>query len=523
MFGRMARDRYQNSYDAERDRRSSGRRSSSTAYVPASGRVTRTRSEANAYSGSASRARANAYSRSSSRTGGASYRGSSAAGTSRGGSAYRNARSSASYSNTVRTENRAGRNSQARRSQQRAVPTARGRQRVLTEAEKEYYRKKRAQARRRKAARKRAYQARAFVLLSLCLILFLGFKGLSTIADYIDASRQNALDAMQNIGFQKDNDRIDATETTAASASDAAGGMALGDGVSTNLASAGTTTTAAITDPTHVLSNGRYLDITKPMVALTWDDGPKASVGNHLMDVLEANNGRGTFFIVGERIDQAADEVKRMATDGHEIANHSWDHDEKLSKKGSDYIRNEFDKTNQKVQELTGVTPTLARLPGGIVSTDVKNTLTMPMIFWSLDTLDWKTRDAQSTITAIQNNIKDGDIVLMHELYDATSQACDTVIPWLNQQGYQMVTVSELIQFRNASVAGGNGKQYSNFPPQPTEAAAAETTTAEGDTAAVGAAADTAETAAADNADTVDEGGDSAAGDAMSAESVTEA
>ena len=59
----------------------------------------------------------------------------------------------------------------------------------------------------------------------------------------------------------------------------------------------------------------------------------------------------------------------------------------------------------------------------------------------------------------------------MHELYDATSQACDTVIPWLNQQGYQMVTVSELIQFRQAAVAGGNGKQYSAFRPQPTEAA----------------------------------------------------
>ena len=392
------------------------------------------------------------------------------------------------------------------------MSTARGRQRVLTEAEKEYYRKKRARARRRKAARKRAYQARAFVLLSLCFILFLGFKGLSSVANYIDTSRQNALDAMQRIGLQCDNDRIDATETTAASASDAAGSMAvgstaLGDGVSTNIAS--TTTSAAITDPTHVLSSGRYLDITKPMVALTWDDGPKSSVGNHLMDVLEANNGRGTFFIVGNRIDKNADEVKRMAADGHEIANHSWDHDEKLSKKGSDYIRNEFDKTNQKVQELTGVTPTLARLPGGIVSTDVKNTLTMPMIFWSLDTLDWKTRNAQSTITAIQNHIKDGDIVLMHELYGATSQACDTVIPWLNQQGYQMVTVSELIQFRNASVSGGNGKQYSNFPPQPTEAAVTEAAAAE----TTGTdAADTVEAAEAESAEEAGAGGAAAEG-----------
>ena len=364
--------------------------------------------------------------------------------------------------------------------------SARGRRRVLTEAEKEYYRRQRALARRRKAARKRAYQARAFVLITLMLICFLGFKGLSYIANYIDTSRQNAVNAMQDIDIQRDHSSIDVTESIGAAMSDAvtadtpgidgaADASALGDGISTNLANGETvsppTPETSVADPTHVLSNGRYLDITKPMVALTWDDGPKSSVGNHLMDVLEANNGRGTFFVVGERIDKDPDEVKRMVADGHEVGNHSWDHDEKLSKKGVDYIRSEFDKTNQKVQELTGVTPTLARLPGGIASEDVKSTLTMPMIFWSIDTLDWKTKNAQSTINAIQGNIKDGDIILMHELYDATSQACDSVIPWLNQQGYQMVTVSELIQFRQAAVAGGNGKQYSAFRPQPTEAA----------------------------------------------------
>ena len=365
------------------------------------------------------------------------------------------------------------------------MSSARGRRRVLTEAEKEYYRRQRALARRRKAARKRAYQARAFVLLTLILICFLGFKGLSYIANYIDTSRQNAVNAMQDIDIQRDHSSIDVTESIGAAMSDAvtadtpgidgaADASALGDGISTNLANGETvsppTPETSVADPTHVLSNGRYLDITKPMVALTWDDGPKSSVGNHLMDLLEANNGRGTFFIVGERIDKDPDEVKRMVADGHEVGNHSWDHDEKLSKKGVDYIRSEFDKTNQKVQELTGVTPTLARLPGGIASEDVKSTLTMPMIFWSIDTLDWKTKNAQSTIDAIQGSIRDGDIVLMHELYDATSQACDTVIPWLNQQGYQMVTVSELIQFRQANVVGGNGKQYSAFRPQPTEA-----------------------------------------------------
>ena len=92
------------------------------------------------------------------------------------------------------------------------MSTARGRRRVLTEAEKEYYRRQRALARRRKAARKRAYQARAFVLITLILICFLGFKGLSYIANYIETSRQNAVNAMQDIDIQRDHSSIDVTE-----------------------------------------------------------------------------------------------------------------------------------------------------------------------------------------------------------------------------------------------------------------------------------------------------------------------
>lgn len=372
------------------------------------------------------------------------------------------------------------------------VQSTNGRRRVLTQAEKDARRQKMIQARRRKEARRRAYQARAIVILSLVLVVFLSFKGLSSIANFINASRQSALDAMQNIDIDRNDTIVDVSDGMSGTADASAEAGAAED--TANASGATNETAADLSDPTHVLSNGRYIDTTKPMVALTWDDGPKPSVGNHLMDLLEANNGRGTFFIVGERIDQSVDEVKRMAADGHEIGNHSWDHDEKLSKRGSDYIRNEFDKTNQKVAEVTGITPALIRLPGGIVSDDVRNTVTQPMIYWSVDTLDWKTRNAQSTIDAVQSSIKDGDIVLMHELYDATSQACDTLIPWLNQQGYQLVTVSELIQFRNAEAVGGNGKQYECFRPQETTAAetAAVETTAEESAAETAASEDNA-------------------------------
>lgn len=87
----------------------------------------------------------------------------------------------------------------------------------------------------------------------------------------------------------------------------------------------------------------------------------------------------------------------------------------------------------------------------------------MPAILWSVDTLDWKTRDAQSTIQTILDNVKDGDIILMHDLYSATADASEVVIPELVNRGYQLVTVSELASYRGGMIPG---KSYSQFRPK---------------------------------------------------------
>ena len=147
-----------------------------------------------------------------------------------------------------------------------------------------------------------------------------------------------------------------------------------------------------------------------------------------------------------------------------------------MSSKGQDYIRNEFDKTDDAVEKAAGVRPALVRLPGGNISNDVKAVVKKPLIFWSIDTEDWRSRDAEKTQNSILSQVKDGDIVLMHALYLSTAQACKTVIPELHARGYQLVTVSEMIHFRGQNVQGGNGVQYKNFPP--VETAAAESSTA---------------------------------------------
>lgn len=216
-------------------------------------------------------------------------------------------------------------------------------------------------------------------------------------------------------------------------------------------------------NPNVVFSSGRLLDLTKPMVALTYDDGPRSANGNHIMDVLEQNNGRATFFLVGENVKADAAEVQRMAQDGMEIGNHSYDH-RYYNKLSAAEIAAEISSCNAVIQETAGVTPVLTRLPGGNVTKTVRETVSMPMIYWTNDTRDWETKSTQKTIDRVVGHVKDGDIVLMHEIHSSTVNAQDTIIPALVQQGYQLVTVSELAYYHNYGLT--TGTQYKAFPAQ---------------------------------------------------------
>lgn len=211
-----------------------------------------------------------------------------------------------------------------------------------------------------------------------------------------------------------------------------------------------------------VWSGGRYLDPSKPMIALTFDDGPYAPVGNRIMDSLEKYDGRATFFVVGNRVADYKTEIRRMHDNGHEIANHTYDH-KYLNKLGADEIRSQVELCNQAVAAVTGESPKLVRLPGGSKNSTVVNNVTYPMIMWNIDTLDWKTKNAEKTVQAVIGKVKDGDIVLMHELYTASGDAAVSLIPALKQQGFQLVTVSELIRFRGGVKDGGI---YYSFRPQ---------------------------------------------------------
>ncbi|MCD8082202.1 MAG: polysaccharide deacetylase family protein [Clostridiales bacterium] len=199
---------------------------------------------------------------------------------------------------------------------------------------------------------------------------------------------------------------------------------------------------------------GRVIDPSRPMVALTFDDGPQTAVGNRIMDILAQYDGKATFFLVGSRVPGQAAEVARMVAEGHEVANHTMNH-KYLQKLGAAQIQSEVNQCNDTIQAVCGVRPTLMRLPGGNHNATVLANTGMPMIQWSIDTLDWKTRNADATVAAVLNHIQDGDIVLMHELYSATGDAVARIVPELAARGYQMVTVSELAAAKGAALAPG--------------------------------------------------------------------
>lgn len=201
------------------------------------------------------------------------------------------------------------------------------------------------------------------------------------------------------------------------------------------------------------------IDPDKPMVALTFDDGPGKRTGE-LLDVLEKYDAHATFFMLGQKISSYESVVKKMKEIGCELGNHSYDHTS-LTNLGIKGIKSQINRTNKALKKATGSEATVMRPPYGAINDTVKSNVGMPMILWNIDTLDWKTRDANKTIEAVLNEVEDGDIVLMHDIHTETVDAAIELIPRLEDAGFQMVTVSELAAAKGETLK--NGGRYSDF------------------------------------------------------------
>ena len=196
-----------------------------------------------------------------------------------------------------------------------------------------------------------------------------------------------------------------------------------------------------------------YVDPEKPMLALTFDDGPGTDT-DRLLSVLEENNARATFFMVGTRVPQRPETIKRMKEIGCELGNHTAEH-KNLKKLSDAEIKEAIQSVSDQVAEATDGSPTtVTRPPYGAFDDHVKAAASSPLIMWSVDTLDWKTKNVESTIKSV-NSATDGDIILMHDIHKTSVEAAIKVIPQLVEKGYQLVTVSEMAEARGVKLEDG--------------------------------------------------------------------
>ena len=201
------------------------------------------------------------------------------------------------------------------------------------------------------------------------------------------------------------------------------------------------------------------IDPNKPVIAFTFDDGP-STYDLDIIDYLVDSHSTATFFVVGNRIGNFKSSIEKMLEYGMEVGNHSYDHKYLPNLSQSNFIK-EITSTNDIYKNLTGKELQLFRPPYGAASSANLRAAEVPSILWSIDTLDWSSRNADKVYAKIMENPRNGDIILMHSLYESTRDAVKMVIPELYKKGFQIVSVSELAKLKGKQIE--IGKSYTCF------------------------------------------------------------
>src|SRR6266581_5842023 len=188
--------------------------------------------------------------------------------------------------------------------------------------------------------------------------------------------------------------------------------------------------------------------VAGPYIAMTFDDGPGATLTPKLLDLLAAHHIKATFFLIGQNVAQKPDIVAREVREGHEIANHSWSHPN-LAKMSDDGVRDQLHKTEDAIRSASGNRLTLLRPPYGSITARQKKWINQEfgykIVLWDVDPLDWRRPGPNVVCNRIVKNTRAGSIVLAHDIHPGTIEAMPCVLDQLEAKGFKFVTVSELI------------------------------------------------------------------------------
>ena len=214
-------------------------------------------------------------------------------------------------------------------------------------------------------------------------------------------------------------------------------------------------------DNVNYYAFNRKLDKNKPMVALTFDDGPDPKRTPEIIEVLKKYNARASFFDIGNLMEKNPETLEKEVKSGCDVGGHTYSHVD-LNKLSKEEINEEIKKLEDVFRNVTNQEIKYIRPTYGNANSLVRETVKHPLINWCVDSLEWKTRDTDKILDEIYKTKDfDGKIIIMHAIYDATVEAVKKLVPDLIEKGYELVTISEMAEYKGYQLE--NGKVYYQF------------------------------------------------------------
>lgn len=185
-------------------------------------------------------------------------------------------------------------------------------------------------------------------------------------------------------------------------------------------------------------------DVDTPKIAITFDDGPDPYCTEQLLDGLKERGAKASFFVMGKQAEAYPELIRRMQAEGHLIGNHTYSHIQ-LGKNNRETFKKELIKTNELLRGITGEEPQYVRPPYGSWDKSFETELTMIPVLWTIDPMDWCSSDVNGIVRKVTEKAEENAVILMHDEYESTVTAALEIVDILQKQGYEFVTVDEIL------------------------------------------------------------------------------
>lgn len=185
-------------------------------------------------------------------------------------------------------------------------------------------------------------------------------------------------------------------------------------------------------------------DVDTPKIAITFDDGPDPYCTERLLDGLKERGAKASFFVMGKQAEAYPELIRRMQEEGHLIGNHTYSHMQ-LGKNNRENFKAELIKTNELLRGITGEEPQYVRPPYGSWDKSFETELTMIPVLWTIDPMDWCSSDVNGIVRKVTEKAEENAVILMHDEYESTVKAALEIVDILQKQGYEFVTVDEIL------------------------------------------------------------------------------